>query len=1627
MSKRRVRQFPDSRIGDHTPAQSRAAVRDAVRRALLVMAPSAMAVLGAGSAVANPEGGVVVRGNAVISGGPGVLNVNQSSHRAVINWRSFSIGGNETVNFHQPSSTSSTLNRVTSGQRSIIEGVLNANGRVFLINSSGVLFSNTAQVNVGSLVATTANVADDDFMAERLEFRGAGAAGAAIENFGSISIRDGGLAALVAPTVRNAGLIQANLGTVALGAGEAFTLDLYGDRLINFAVGGGPAGTTEAPGVSNAGTLIADGGQVLLTAQAASDVVGTVINMSGVVQARSVARDASGRILLEAGSGDVSVSGLLDARGVDENSTGGAIEVMGAGVDVSGSAVVDASGSAAGGTISIGGPPAAVASDRRADRVDIAAGAVIDASAFDTGDGGTVSVWGTEAATFAGSVFNRGGASGGDGGFVEVSSRGLLRFLGDADTSAQHGSAGVVLLDPAEITVGPTGSSSTTASLIDADALTRMLRNGTPVILAADNRITVNNIIDGRPLDGGTTGSGRVEMTAGTIVINAPVITNNAPIDLTATSGDITITGQGRLYVANGVGEVGSAAISLDADGSISSSGQIISLGTITLHARLNVALASALAGLNPGSGPTGVGELIVIADEGVASLVGATTTGVVNVTAADGISVTHGSIIAGGNVVFHGGSGQIDLASMVNNEGVAVSGIDSGGTVTLATTGAVTLNSGIKAAGDVTIGLAGDAEAGSEPVLIASLAMGEGATVQAGSNADSARRISVYARGNVTARNLMVGESGEVFIDAADGTADTVTIHEGLGGLSDSDGIGRLEILSDGQVSLRGARVVNDVELTGDGISNSHESITAGGDVTLMAGAGAVVLDGGGAAAIDSGGAVTVLTTGAVTVNDTILTSGGTITLGIDPDTEPDEQIASLTTAGDAVLASCTEDVGPCDAGGAVSIYAVGAVSLNGVLTGGTVNVAGSSIANASSTILARGDVTLSAGAEGIELEPILAEDGLLAGIDSGGTVRLATTGTLTLGSGIRTTAGDIVIADPEMRASGVSGEGSSLYSGRGIQIFAGANDVSLAQVVAGSASGVQIDALGEVNLGPITGPESGSGATSVGWVDVRGSAIVTHGIVTSGHSEGTGDGVRLVVNDSGRVDIRGPILARGGAVLIGLAEPTQDISSNASVNLSHNIYTADQTVTINGDVTLFMGISRLDLGVQPGPATDLFNRFEGSFELAGDPDLGINGVDPFSSQNQPRTMGHDPAQLHGCTPGNPCGVVSEPLADGRFLVSDIDPSANSMFVFAGDGDFYLVDAVGQFVLGRNDQSEGANGGAGCSSAWICGYSYGENQASANSLAQARVSRLRELFGFLTATIDTTHDGSTGQGANVTINGDVRRFVPEGYDANLSVDEARRVYPSFVNHELALLLGDSGSFVVAGALGDSLQQAAHTGSYHVDSQTGEPAVDVSRQLVDLDRPQESMPRLGLFQLRVTGGDGSNVDIRGGAEATYLNDYILNGNSAGGAPQNVLDAPRTYALRVTWTDKGPGQPTSPGDVPDLVFSDPSPIGNLPGTTPGGSGPGGDTGQSGFGSDGVNDIDLQVAGPIGAPNESTAEDDQRREDGETDGQGGGAVSEEDQCRQGAAQTADLGQSPGVSGAEPNVFARCRTDF
>lgn len=220
-------------------------------------------------AFALPQGGVVSGGAAGIRSAGGSTTIHQYTDRAVVDWQSFDIQNTESVTFAQPSTGAAILNRIHDTDASRIDGALTANGQVYLVNPNGMVFGKGAQVDVGSLVATTADTSNADFMkGGAVDFNKPGKPDAQIINQGTITVKEGGLAALVAPQVANSGIITAKAGTVTLAGAETATVDFYGDELLSFTVPKATSGTMD-------------------TAQA-SAIVDGVVNTSGIVLAETL-------------------------------------------------------------------------------------------------------------------------------------------------------------------------------------------------------------------------------------------------------------------------------------------------------------------------------------------------------------------------------------------------------------------------------------------------------------------------------------------------------------------------------------------------------------------------------------------------------------------------------------------------------------------------------------------------------------------------------------------------------------------------------------------------------------------------------------------------------------------------------------------------------------------------------------------------------------------------------------------------------------------------------------------------------------------------------------------------------------------------------------------------------------------------------------------------------------------------------------------------------------------------------------------------------------------------------------------------------------------------------------------
>ncbi|HBN7587187.1 TPA: filamentous hemagglutinin N-terminal domain-containing protein [Pseudomonas aeruginosa] len=555
---------PDSQRGKRTSSK-------AGREGRFVLAASStlmFAIASINAAMAAPTGAQFNPNEIKISQQGKTTLIDQSTQRAIINWKGFDVSADEAVRFNQPGVTSSTLSRVTAGQESVIAGRISAPGQVIIYNSNGVVFSGSAKVDVGSLITTTANISDEHFRQGKLIFDQPGNPDARIVNDGSISVAEKGLAAFVAPSVANNGVINARLGTVAMAAGNAATIDLYGDGLVSIAV---TDPVTRKPQdaqalVSNGGAIQADGGSVLITAEQASRVVDNAVNLSGVILARGT-EVREGSVALVSKSGDIQVAGKIDVSGPK---SGGDVLVSGQQVALASTASIDARGAAQGGSVRIGGDFQGRGELPRAKNATLAKGASIDVSATGKGNGGLAVVWSDGNTRMDGRILARGGAQGGNGGLVETSGKVNLSIADSAYVSvaAPYGNGGTWLLDPTTLRIVASGGTSGSVggangasgdATVNASVVTGALAGG-KVTLSASDRLSVEAPLITSNLGGASRGLELIATgPAGAVDISAPILFRNGSLAIRA-GGNISFLSGGTPQTS-GIVDLGSGTL----------------------------------------------------------------------------------------------------------------------------------------------------------------------------------------------------------------------------------------------------------------------------------------------------------------------------------------------------------------------------------------------------------------------------------------------------------------------------------------------------------------------------------------------------------------------------------------------------------------------------------------------------------------------------------------------------------------------------------------------------------------------------------------------------------------------------------------------------------------------------------------------------------------------------------------------------------------------------------------------------------------------------------------------------------------------------------------------------------
>jgi len=682
---------------------------------------------------ARPIGGQVVAGSASISQAPNVTTVTQSSQRAAVNWRSFDVGAQQTVQFDQPSASAATLNRVTGPNPSQIAGRIDANGQVILVNQDGVTFYKGAQVNAAGLVVSAAGISNRNFMAGRMVFDRPAHPNARVENQGNITVRQAGLAALVAPQVANSGVITAKLGHVVLAGARAATLDLYGDGLVSIDVTRqveqvpvGPDGKTATALVTNTGTVLANGGTVQLTAQAVDGIVQNLVTAGGRISAASVG-GKTGEIDISGIGGSITVAGQLAAQGVAAGTSGGRIKVVAdGGVTLARTAVLNASGRSGGGTVAVGttlararGGPS-VKAKMTASSVTVDAGAQIFADAIGNGNGGRVVVLSTGTTQVDGAIEAKAGSIGGNGGFVELSGQ-TLGLTGGIDVSARGGATGTILLDPGTLDIVHSTSSDgslddsfsgstlpydaggTTGAGTVTDHEIELIGSKGNVVLQATTLLDVQTSL--------SVANGLTMQSGGDLVVGPA---------LSIQAGTTLLLGSGIVFPAGTVGAAG--AISLGAGDRLIAPSIILQGGSTGIA--LNNALLSASSSLDISAAGGGVTEL----NTGTISTPFLTSSNGIVGTAS--LMAPTNSISALGGITVTDGNFDLEDAAPLSVDGRIVAG--NGNILVQEGTGsALALNQGLFAAPTGTISVVADAIAVGDDGAIAAVGFGHVALVE--------------------------------------------------------------------------------------------------------------------------------------------------------------------------------------------------------------------------------------------------------------------------------------------------------------------------------------------------------------------------------------------------------------------------------------------------------------------------------------------------------------------------------------------------------------------------------------------------------------------------------------------------------------------------------------------------------------------------------------------------------------------------------------------------------------------------------------------------------------------------------------------------------------------------------
>ena len=832
------------------------------------------------SVFANPVVDNIAAGSVSIQQTPETTTVNQTSQKAIINWQSFNIAAPETTHFQQPAG-GVTLNRINPSQGvSQIYGRLTATGKIILVNPAGIFFGAGSFVNVGGLIASTANITDQDFLNNYYNFSKVPGYNGAIVNQGTIKAAENGLIALIGGAVSNEGYIEANVGHVVLAGGDAFTMTFAGNDLIGFEVDKGvnqrardQNNNEMTDGVKNTGSIQADGGHILISARDAAGVLDHVINMQGYAQAKSV-YTKHGSIIISGNpnAGKVRIAAKIKASGNSPGSSGGNVTITGFDILLNHDADIDVSGVLGGGNINIGGNYQGVGPLSHANSVVMASGAKINANALINGNGGNVVLWSDYYSNVKGSISARGGSDTGNGGLIETSSHRYLDVNGAViDTRAINGKTGTWMLDPTNIYIADNQGNATTAGMTGTDN-------------TADTGAGVNPTT--------FTASGAVQDS---LLLTNSLTTALASTNVIVSTANASGTGLGNITVVNPVAWASGYSLTLSAANNIALNAAITTgTGASSLILSTPAAVTQTAAGTIGGSGS------LVVQGGGTVTLSRANTY-------SGGTTIQHGTVIATAAANNALGTGAVTLGDVGggNNNAsllIGTTGLNYSNPIVLAanTTGTLILgNSGTAISTTFSGGVTGtnnltiNSNATTGTVTFATGAINHAGSITNSGTGSGAVTISSIIGSNVT--DVTQSNSNAASVMTLSG-ANTYT------GNTVVNGAGILAITSDGNLgAVPGSPSAANIQIGGGGTWNSASGTVTyagtidGGNALTLNGPGGFIL-GGSIGSVTPLASLTKNSNAALTLSSPVVTTDGTQTY---------TGTGAVTLAGNPVLTS--------------------------------------------------------------------------------------------------------------------------------------------------------------------------------------------------------------------------------------------------------------------------------------------------------------------------------------------------------------------------------------------------------------------------------------------------------------------------------------------------------------------------------------------------------------------------------------------------------------------------------------------------------------------------------------------------------------------------------------------------